>query len=127
MKGKIAMYSLKIFNNTLVKFDMENKPTLKIFNINVVSNDKKLFPEAIQNEVNSNTLKEFLQQRVVPKNRTFVKNILETQGLDFRDIKGIIDISKGLALTDCYWITKDDNLKFEDYNLYDNNFRRYCH
>lgn len=122
MKGKIAMYSLKLFNNTLVKFDMENKPTLKIFNINVVSNDKKLFPEAIQNEVNSNTLKEFLQQRVVPKNRTFVKNILETQGLDFRDIKGIIDISKGLALTDCYWITKDDNLKFEDYNLYDNNF-----
>ena len=78
MKGKIAMYSLKLFNNTLVKFDMENKPTLKIFNINVVSNDKKLFPEAIQNEVNSNTLKEFLQQRVVPKNRTFVKNILET-------------------------------------------------
>ena len=63
-----------------------------------------------------------MQQRVVPKNRTFVKNILETQGLDFRDIKGIIDISKGLALTDCYWITKDDNLKFEDYNLYDNNF-----
>ena len=44
MKGKIAMYSLKLFNNTLVKFDMENKPTLKIFNINVVSNDKKLFP-----------------------------------------------------------------------------------
>ena len=102
MKGKIAMYSLKLFNNTLVKFDMENNQALKIFNINVVSNDKKLFPEAIQNEVNSNTLKEFLQQRVVPKNRTFVKNILETQGLDFRDIKGIIDISKGLALTDCY-------------------------
>ena len=49
MKGKIAMYSLKLFNNTLVKFDMENKPTLKIFNINVVSNDKKLFPEVIQN------------------------------------------------------------------------------
>ena len=102
MKGKIAMYSLKLFNNTLVKFDMENNQALKIFNINIVSNDKKLFPEAIQNEVNSNTLKEFLQQRVVPKNRTFVKNILETQGLDFRDIKGIIDISKGLALTDCY-------------------------
>lgn len=96
------MYSLKLFNNTLVKFDMENNQALKIFNINIVSNDKKLFPEAIQNEVNSNTLKEFLQQRVVPKNRTFVKNILETQGLDFRDIKGIIDISKGLALTDCY-------------------------
>ena len=29
------MYSLKIYNDTLVKFDMENKPTLKIFNIEV--------------------------------------------------------------------------------------------
>lgn len=116
------MYSLKIYNDTLVKFDMENKPTLKIFNIEVVSNKKELFPEAIKQDVTSETLKEFLQQRIVPKNRTFVENILQTQNLDYRDIKGIIDISKGLSLTDCYWIVNDDNLKFEDYNLFDNNF-----
>ena len=91
------MYSLKIYNDTLVKFDMENKPTLKIFNIEVVSNKKELFPEAIKQDVTSETLKEFLQQRIVPKNRTFVENILQTQNLDYRDIKGIIDISKGLS------------------------------
>ena len=116
------MYSLKIYNDTLVKFDMENKPTLKIFNIEVVSNKKELFPEAIKQDVTSETLKEFLQHRIVPKNRTFVENILQTQNLDYRDIKGIIDISKGLSLTDCYWIVNDDNLKFENYNLFDNNF-----
>lgn len=116
------MYSLKIYNDTLVKFDMENKPTLKIFNIEVVSNKKELFPEAIKQDVTSETLKEFLQQRIVPKNRTFVENILQTQNLDYRDIKGIIDISKGLSLTDCYWIANDDTLKFENYNLFDNNF-----
>ena len=116
------MYSLKIYNDTLVKFDMENKPTLKIFNIEVVSNKKELFPEAIKQDVTSETLKEFLQQRIVPKNRTFVENRLQTQNLDYRDIKGIIDISKGLSLTDCYWIVNDDTLKFENYNLFDNNF-----
>ncbi len=98
----MTMYSLKIYDETLVKFEMENKPTLKITDITVVSDKKNLFPEAIKLEVNSETLREFLQQRIVPKNRTFVKNILETQNLDYRDIKGIIDISKGLSLTDCY-------------------------
>ena len=118
----MTMYSLKIYDETLVKFEMENKPTLKITDITVVSDKKNLFPEAIKLEVNSETLREFLQQRIVPKNRTFVKNILEAQNLDYRDIKGIIDISKGLSLIDCYWITTDDSLQFADYNLYDNNF-----
>lgn len=116
------MYTLKIYDTPLIKFNMENKPTLKIFDIFVVSNDTAIFPEVLKKEATSDTVKEFLQQRIVPKNRTFVKNILESQNLDYRDIKGIIDISKGLSLTDCYWITTDDNLKFADYNLYDNNF-----
>ena len=116
------MYTLKIYDEPLIKFNMENRPTLKIFDITVLSSQINLFPEALKKEVTSETIREFLTQRIVPKNRTFVKNILEAQNLDYRDIKGIIDISKGLSLTDCYWITTDDNLKFEDYNLYDNNF-----
>ena len=116
------MYTLKIYDQPLVKFNMENKPTLKISNIEVVSKDIAVFPEVLKKEVTRDTIKEFLQQRIVPKNRTFVKNILEAQNLDYRDIKGIIDISKGLSLIDCYWITTDDSLQFADYNLYDNNF-----
>lgn len=116
------MYTLKIYDKPLIKFNMENRPTLKIFDITVLSSQINLFPEALKKEVTPETIREFLTQRIVPKNRTFVKNILEAQNLDYRDIKGIIDISKGLSLTDCYWITTDDNLKFEDYNLYDNNF-----
>ena len=116
------MYYLKLFNETLLKFDMNNTITLKIKNIQILSADKKRFPEALQLEVNEETIKEFLEQRIVPKNRTFVKNILEANDLDFRDLKGVIDISKGLSLTDCYWIVTDDSLRFEDYNLFDNNF-----
>lgn len=116
------MYYLKLFDETLLKFDMDNTITLKISNIQILSADKKRFPEALQFEVNEETIKEFLEQRIVPKNRTFVKNILEANDLDFRDVKGVIDISKGLSLTDCFWIFTDDSLKFEDYNLFDNNF-----
>ncbi len=116
------MYSLKLYDETLIQFDMDNKITLKIFNIKVVSNHTHLFPESLQKEVTSDTLKEFLEQRIVPKNRTFVKNILESNNLDLRDIKGVIDISKGLSLIDCYWIVQDDSLKFSDYNLFEHNF-----
>lgn len=61
------MYSLKLYNDTLVKFDMENNPTLKIFNIDVVSSRKKLFPEVIRKEVTSETLKVFLKQKLIPR------------------------------------------------------------
>ena len=118
------MYSLKLYDETLIKFDMDNKITLKVSNIEIVSNDKKMYPEALQEEVTPDTIKEFLEQRIIPKNRTFVKNILEAKDLDLKDVKGVIDVSKGLSLTDCYWIVSDDNLKFKDYNLYDNNFSR---
>ena len=86
------MYSLKLYNDTLVKFDMENNPTLKIFNIDVVSNKKELFPEVIRKDVTSETLKIFLKQKIIPKSRAYRDNILQVYNLDYRDIKGIIDI-----------------------------------
>lgn len=116
------MYSLKLFDKTLIKFNMDNRITLKISDIEIVSDEVKLYPEALQEKVTPDTIKDFLEQRIIPKNRTFVKNILESQGLDLKDIKGVIDVSKGLSLTDCYWIVEDDNLKFNDFNLFDNNF-----
>lgn len=116
------MYYLKIFDETLITFEMERGLSLKIFDINVVSNNSKIFPELLQENINSETIEEFLRQRVVPKNRAFVQEILETQNLNLKDIKGIIDICKGLSLNDCYWVIDNNNMKFSDYNLYDNNF-----
>lgn len=116
------MYYLKLFDETLITFEMERKLSLKIFNINVVSENKKLFPEILQNHINSENIEEFLKQRIVPKNRAFVDEILRAQDLTLKDIKGVIDICKGLSLNDCYWVTDNETMKFEDYNLYDNNF-----
>ena len=116
------MYYLKLFDETLITFEMERKLSLKIFNINVVSENKRLFPEILQSHINSENIEEFLKQRIVPKNRAFVDEILRAQDLTLKDIKGVIDICKGLSLNDCYWVTDNETMKFEDYNLYDNNF-----
>ena len=36
------------------------------------------------------------------------------------DYKAILDYSKGLSLIDAYWITRDDGLRYEVFNLFDN-------
>ena len=51
------MYTLKIYDTPLIKFNMENKPTLKIFDIFVVSNDTAIFPEVLKKEATSDTVK----------------------------------------------------------------------
>lgn len=116
------MYYLKLFDETLITFEMKRELSLKIYNIKTISNKKNLFPEILKNEVNSDNIEEFLKQRIIPKNRAFVQEILEAQNLNLNDIKGIVDVCKGLSLNDCYWVVDDDNLKFADYNLYDNDF-----
>ena len=116
------MYYLKLYNQNLISFNINNDFDLKITDINILNNNKELFPIILRDEVNEKNIKAFIKSRVIPKNRAFVRNILESAGLNINDKKGIIDISKGLSLIDSYWIVQDENLKFEDYNLFDNNF-----
>ena len=118
------MYYLKLFDENLVSFDMRNDFGLNISNIKILSNNRKIFPIVLQNEINEKSIEEFIQARIIPKNRAFVQTILETAGLNINDRKAIIDVSKGLSLTDCYWIVQDSSLKFKDYNLYDNEFSK---
>ena len=65
----------------------------------------------------------WLERRVIPKNRTFVEEILRTFGLALGDTKGIIDVCKGLSLNDSYWVVPEGfEGRFADYNLYENRF-----
>jgi transcriptional regulator with XRE-family HTH domain len=65
----------------------------------------------------------WLQRRVIPKNRTFVEEILKTLGIAVNDTKGIIDVCKGLSLNDSYWVVpKGFDGRFSEYNLYENRF-----
>ncbi len=116
------MYYLKLYDENLISFNMENKLGLTISNIKVLSPNKNIFPIKLRDEVNEERLENFIKSRIIPKNRAFVQNILEVVGLNINDKKAIVDVSKGLSLTDSYWIVQDETLKFADYNLFDNDF-----
>jgi transcriptional regulator with XRE-family HTH domain len=118
-----SAYELRLFNDTLLTFTLEEKGieglTTRIVKVN--NDNSKLFPlnMALTNE---DVLK-WIQRRVIPKNRTFVDKILKSLGLSVGNTKGIIDVCKGLSLNDSYWVVPVGfDGTWEQYNLYENPF-----
>lgn len=63
----------------------------------------------------------FIRRRTPPKHRSFMKELLAQ--LQLNGDRDVIDFSKGLSLTDTFWIQeKSENLHWEDINLYENPF-----
>ena len=46
------MYYLKLFDEDLISFNMDNKLGLNITDIKILSNNKKIFPVRIQYKIN---------------------------------------------------------------------------
>lgn len=111
------MYYLKLFNETLLRFDMDKE--LNVSNIKICNDDIKLFPENLK-EVNNETIKYFILNKLIPKNRANLECFLSAVNIELDDYKAILDYSKGLSIIDAYWITMDDGLRYEDFNLFDN-------
>ena len=81
------------------------------------------FPENLK-DVNSETIKYFILNKLVPKNRANLEYFLSAVNIELDDYKAILDYSKGLSLIDAYWITMDDGLRYEDFNLFDNEINK---
>lgn len=116
-------YVIRLYDEDLINFTLEEKGIegliVKIQNIN--EDKKHLFP--LDLEFTDDGVLKWLQKRVIPKNRTFVDEILKTLGLSINDTKGIIDVCKGLSLNDSYWVVQEDfDGSFEKCNLYQNRF-----
>jgi len=117
------VYSLKIYDTELMKFSLEKRGleglVVEILSTNIECNH--LMP--LDMEYTGEGILKWLERRVIPRNRTFVDQILKTLGLSHNDTKGIIDVCKGLSLNDSYWIVPEGfEGTFEQYNLYDNRF-----
>jgi len=117
------IYELRLYDITLLSFSLEDKgiqglvPHIKEIN----EKTKHIFPMDL--EISDAGLLKWLEQRVIPKNRTFVDEILKTLKLSVNDTKGIIDVCKGLSLNDSFWVVpKNFDGKFSEYNLYENRF-----
>ena len=119
----VSEYILKQYDDNLVYFSMrvDKLNGLEITLRNICEDKVSIFPMDL--ELTNEGLQRWLQKRVIPKSREFVHEILKSLNLSANDLKGIIDICKGLSLNDCYWVVPTDfNGTFSEFNLYENKF-----
>ena len=116
-------YSLRFYDDEILSFCLEEKGLegLKSHFISINEDKKNLIP--LDLELSDDGILKWLKHRIIPKNRAFVNEILKVLGLSHNNIKGIIDVCKGLSLNDSYWVVPADfKGTFKEYNLYENRF-----
>ena len=115
-------YELRHFNTTLLCFSATENSNTPDINIHWVNEENRDFLP-LDLELSNTGLTKWLKHRTIPKNRAYVQNFLSKCGLSINRPMNIIEVSKGLSVNDCYWITAENfNGTFEKYNLYDNRF-----
>ena len=119
--GDITEYSLKLYDEELMRFKLERGLDLKCEILYINEDRQNMLP--LEMEVSEEGVLKWLEKRIVPQNRDLVERILGSLGLDINELKGIIDVCMGLSLNDSYWVTRDGFAgSFSEYNLFENRF-----
>ena len=115
-------YKLRLYDRALLTFELTSGDLGGYAaSITKIGESRNLLP--LDLDLDGDGIIKWLERRVIPKNRTFVEEILRSLGLAIGNTKGIIDVCKGLSLNDSYWIVPAGfEGKFADYNLYENRF-----
>ena len=115
-------FVLKQFDDVLLNFMA--KRTIDGIDISITSiNKDKVERLPLGMSPTSESLTRWLRHRTIPANRAYAQNFLSKNGLSENDFIGILQICKGLSLTDCYWVTyPNDQKTFAEVNLFDNRF-----
>ena len=80
-------------------------------------------PLEFKGNASEENLWRWLTRRVIPRNRRNIDKLMAATGLDARNVRGIIEICRGLSLNDVHWVVPNDfKGKWKDCNLYDNEF-----
>lgn len=117
-------YELRHFDTPLMRFSAEENTSIPEIEILWIDEENtKLLP--LDLELSGESVRKWLKNRSIPKNRAYVNRILSKSGLSLNRPMDIIKVSKGLSLNDCYWVTEEGfSGSFAEYNLYDNRFSR---
>lgn len=117
------VYSLRLYDTELLRFSLEKRGLEGLVAEILWVDEASAHLLPLDLEQTGPGVVKWLERRVIPKNRTFVDEILKTLGLSVHDTKGIIDVCKGLSLNDSYWVVPEGfEGKFAQYNLYENRF-----
>ena len=112
---------LKHRDKELLRFEWIEPQGVRIVSAN--EQNARFLPLDFKGEVSDENLWKWLSRRVVPRNRRNVDALMAATGLDSRNVRGIIEICRGLSLNDVYWVVPNDfKGKWKDFNLYDNEF-----
>ncbi len=113
-------YEFRHMNTPLIRFSaIEESDTPEISILWHNEKQKHLFP--LELDFSEEGLVKWLKHRTVPKNRAYVNNLLSKCGLHINRPLGIIRVSRGLSLNDCYWVVEEGfEGTYEQYNLYEN-------
>lgn len=113
-------YILKHFDTPLLRFSANRDAQDPRYEILWVNEGKKqLLPLGL--EATPENVKNWVKRRNIPKNRAFASTFLARNGLSSNRPLGILVLSKGLSLNDCYWVVEEgDPSTFDKVNLYDN-------
>ncbi len=89
----------------------------------VDENKRQLLPFGL--ECSPEGVKAWVKRRNIPKSRAFADTFLARNGLSANRPLGILALSRGLSLDDCYWVAEEgDESTFAQVNLYDNRISR---
>lgn len=116
------IYTLKLFDTSLLTFEVLDNLADPVLNITwICENKKHLLPLGM--DPDENGLVRWIKHRTIPKNRAFVNSFLSKCGLSANRPMDVITVCKGLSLNDSYWIADENETKcFDQVNLYQNRF-----
>ena len=119
-----STYELRLYDETMMQFALKDSGDLIGLQAQILwTNEQKSYLLPLDLQLDDKGLLRWLRRRVIPKNRAFVYEILQSLGLKMGDTKGILDVCKGLSLNDSYWVVPEGFPgRFDDYNLYENPF-----
>ena len=112
---------LKHRDKELLRFEWIEPQGVHI--VSVDEGNNRYLPLDFKGEVFDENLWKWLSRRVVPRNRRNIDALMAATGLEARNVRGIIEICRGLSLNDVHWVVPNDfKGSWKDCNLYDNEF-----
>ena len=119
------IYILKHFDTPLIRFELRIEklkgPVGSILWLD--ENRRDLLPIGLN--ADDEGLVSWLRSRTIPRNRGYIEALLASMKLAENDLIGILNVCMGLSLNDCYWVVPEGFAgTFDDYNLYDNEFKK---
>ena len=105
----------------LLRFEWVEPQGVRVVSVNEA--ERRFLPLEMHDVANDETLWTWLTRRTVPRNRRNIEELMARIGLSSRNVKGIIELCRGLSLNDVYWVVPDGcEDSWKDFNLYENDF-----